>query len=238
MGGCRRTKVHLRRDTIPASTGSLCRYLYGDTSHPKDKEVFFYAEKELCAVPAPVLDTYALTVCALLTALSVVLARLLTIIPSEVSRFSLEAVPILLAGLLFGPLPGAAVGFAADFIGCLFSPFGYNPIFCLPSILYGLWAGLVRRYVWRRPTLWRAALAVFPAAVCGSVLWQSMALALVYGGAAKWPYFLTRLAARSVQFAITGCIDALLVWLLMRRNALSPVRRRIKTKGGDSHDAG
>ena len=100
-------------------------------------------KKELCAVPAPVLDTYALTVCALLTALSVVLARLLTIIPSEVSRFSLEAVPILLAGLLFGPLPGAAVGFAADFIGCLFSPFGYNPIFCLPPILYGLWAGLV-----------------------------------------------------------------------------------------------
>jgi len=131
-----------------------------------------------------------------------------------------------------------AVGFAADFIGCLFSPFGYNPIFCLPPILYGLWAGLVRRYVWRRPTLWRAALAVFPAAVCGSVLWQSMALALVYGGAAKWPYFLTRLAARSVQFAITGCIDALLVWLLMRRNALSPVLRRIKTKGGDGHDAG
>ena len=31
-------------------------------------------KKELCAVPAPVLDTYALTVCALLTALSVVLA--------------------------------------------------------------------------------------------------------------------------------------------------------------------
>ena len=87
-------------------------------------------------------------------------------------------------------------------------------------------------------SLWRAALAVFPAAVCGSVLWQSMALALVYGGAAKWPYFLTRLAARSVQFAITGCIDALLVWLLMRRNALSPVLRRIKTKGGDGHDAG
>ena len=179
-------------------------------------------KKELYVVPVPVLDTYALTVCALLTALSVVLARLLTIIPSEVSRFSLEAVPILLAGLLFGPLPGAAVGFAADFIGCLFSPFGYNPIFCLPPILYGLWA----------------ALAVFPAAVCGSVLWQSMALALVYGGAAKWPYFLTRLAARSVQFAITGCIDALLVWLLMRRNALSPVLRRIKTKGGDGHDAG
>ena len=65
-------------------------------------------EKELPrTVSRPVFNTYALTVCALLTALSVVLARLLTIIPSEVSRFSLEAVPILLAGLLFGPLPGA-----------------------------------------------------------------------------------------------------------------------------------
>ena len=47
-------------------------------------------KKELYAVPVPVLDTYALTVCALLTALSVVLARLLTVIPSEVSRFSSE----------------------------------------------------------------------------------------------------------------------------------------------------
>ena len=112
-------------------------------------------KNELCVAGRPVFDTYALTVCALLTALSVVLARLLTVIPSEASRFSLEAVPIVLAGLLFGPVPGAAVGFAADFIGCLFSPYGYNPIFCLPPILYGLWAGLVRRPVWRGPTVWR-----------------------------------------------------------------------------------
>ena len=195
-------------------------------------------KKELCAVPVPVLDTYALTVCALLTALSVVLARLLTIIPSEVSRFSLEAVPILLAGLLFGPLPGALTGFAADFIGCLFSPYGYNPIFCVPPILYGLCAGLFRPWLTRRCSPLRLALAFLPPLVLGSVLYQSFALAMIYGGGAKAAYFLTRLAARSVQFAITGCIDALLVWLLMRRNALSPVLRRIKTKGGDGHDAG
>ena len=127
-------------------------------------------KNELVCSRSPVFDVYALSVCALLTALSVVLARLLTVIPSEVSRFSLEAVPIILSGLLFGAVPGALVGFAADLIGCLFSPFGYNPIFCLPPILYGLWAGLLRRYVWRRPTVWRVALAVFPAAALGSVL--------------------------------------------------------------------
>ena len=194
-------------------------------------------EKECIGKRAVVFNTYALTVCALLTALSVILARLLTIIPSEISRFSLEAVPILLAGLLFGPVPGAAVGFAADFIGCLFSPFGYNPIFCLPPMLYGLWAGLLRGYVWARPTIWRTALAVFPAALCGSVLWQSAALALVYGGEAKLAFFLTRLASRSIQFAVTGIIDTAAVWLLLRRNALSPVLHRVKTKERDHHDA-
>ena len=194
-------------------------------------------KNELVCSRSPVFDVYALSVCALLTALSVVLARLLTIIPSEVSRFSLEAVPILLAGLLFGPVPGAAVGFAADFIGCLFSPYGYNPIFCLPPILYGLWAGLLRGYVWARPTIWRTALAVFPAALCGSVLWQSAALALVYGGEAKLAFFLTRLASRSIQFAVTGVIDTAAVWLLLRRNALSPVVHRLKIKERDHHDA-
>ena len=194
-------------------------------------------EKECIGKRAVVFNTYALTVCALLTALSVILARLLTIIPSEISRFSLEAVPIPLAGLLFGPVPGAAVGFAADFIGCLFSPFGYNPIFCLPPILYGLWAGLLRGYVWTKPTVWRVALAVFPAALCGSVLWQSAALALVYGGEAKLAFFLTRLASRSSQFAVTGVIDTAAVWLLLRRNALSPVLHRLKTKERDHHDA-
>lgn len=194
-------------------------------------------EKECIGKRTAVFNTYALTVCALLTALSVILARLLTIIPSEISRFSLEAVPILLAGLLFGPVPGAAVGFAADFIGCLFSPFGYNPIFCLPPILYGLWAGLLRGYVWTKPTVWRVALAVFPAALCGSVLWQSAALALVYGGEAKLAFFLTRLASRSIQFAVTGVIDTAAVWLLLRRNALSPVLHRLKIKERDHHDA-
>ena len=160
-------------------------------------------EKEMSTVARPAFSTYSLTVCALLTAMSVVLARVLTLIPAETTRISLEALPIVLAGLLCGPIPGALVGFAADLIGCLFSPFGYNPIFCLPPILYGLLAGLVRRYVLEKSTLPRTALAFFPAALLGSVLWQSMALALVYGGEAKEAFFLTKLVSRGIQFALT-----------------------------------
>lgn len=178
----------------------------------------------------------AMVTCALLTAVSVVLARFLIPTPNEVTRFSLEAVPIFLAGMLFGPLPGALTGFAADFIGCLFSPYGYNPIFCVPPILYGLLAGVVRRYVTDRPALLRTALAFFPAAIVGSVLWQSMALALVYGGDAKQAFFLAKLVSRSIQFALTGTVDTLIVWLLLRRGALNAVQRRIQVKGGAEHD--
>ena len=188
-------------------------------------------EKEMSTVARPAFSTYSLTVCALLTAMSVVLARVLTLIPAETTRISLEALPIVLAGLLCGPIPGALVGFAADLIGCLFSPFGYNPIFCLPPILYGLLAGLVRRYVLEKSTLPRTALAFFPAALLGSVLWQSMALALVYGGEAKEAFFLAKLVSRGVQFALTASVDTLIVWLLLRRGALSGVQRHIQSQG-------
>ena len=193
-------------------------------------------EKEMSTVARPAFSTYSLTVCALLTAMSVVLARVLTLIPAETTRISLEALPIVLAGLLCGPIPGALVGFAADLIGCLFSPFGYNLIFCLPPILYGLLAGLVRRYVLEKNTLPRTALAFFPAALLGSVLWQSMALALVYGGEAKEAFFLAKLVSRGIQFALTASVDTLFVWLLLRRGALSGVQRHIQTKGGRKHD--
>ena len=171
--------------------------------------------------PKQAMSVRVLAGCALLTALSVVLSRLMSLIPNELTRFSIEAVPLFIAGLLFGPIPGAMAGFAADFIGCLFSPYGYNPIFCVPPILYGLCAGLFRPMLARRGlTLPRIALAFLPALVFGSVLYQSGALALVYGGASKQAFFLAQLASRSVQFAVTGAADILIVWMLGRSGVL------------------
>ena len=172
--------------------------------------------------PKQAMSVRVLAGCALLTALSVVLSRLMSLIPNELTRFSIEAVPLFIAGLLFGPIPGAMAGFAADFIGCLFSPYGYNPIFCVPPILYGLCAGLFRPMLARRGlTLPRIALAFLPALVFGSVLYQSGALALIYGGASKQAFFL---APRSVQFAVTGAADILIVWMLGRSGVFSAVR--------------
>ena len=157
------------------------------------------------------MTTRNLAYCALLAALSVVLARLIIPMPNATTRFSIEAVPIYLAGMLFGPMAGGLVGFCADFVGCLFSGFGYNPLFSLPPILYGVFGGVFRYYLSKKISLPRLALAFLPPVVGGSILWQSFALDYVYDLG-----FTLMLSTRAVQFAITLVVNAVIVNLLFR----------------------
>lgn len=164
------------------------------------------------------MTTKTMAYCALLAALSVVLARLVIPMPAADTRFSIEAVPIFLAGMLFGPLPGALVGFTADFVGCLFSPYGYNPLFCVPPILYGLAAGLLRRFLCEKVSPVRIALGFLPPVVLGSILYQSLTLSYMYFDGGLMAGFLYYLTTRSIQFAITLVLDVLVVYLLCRAN--------------------
>lgn len=158
-----------------------------------------------------------LAVCAMLAALSVIFARLIIPMPNAFTRFSIEAIPIVIAGVLFGPIAGGAVGFVADLVGCLFSGYGYNPLFCIPPILYGVLPGLLRFLVAKKETLGRFGLLYLPPVVIGSILYQSVTLALVYNSkgsfSASVTYFLT---TRSIQFVVTIIIDVVLTWLLFR----------------------
>ena len=165
------------------------------------------------------MTTKTMTYCALLTALSVVLARLVIPMPAADTRFSIEAIPIFLAGLLFGPVPGALVGFAADFVGCMFSAYGYNPIFCVPPMLYGLFAGIFRYYICAKPNALRLGLGLLPSVILGSILYQSATLAYMYYS--KGPFlqgFVFYLTTRSVQFGITFVLDVVIISLLCKAN--------------------
>ena len=174
-------------------------------------------EAAFAAKPARMFTTKTLAYCAMLAAIQVVLARLIVPMPSADTRFSIEAVPVVLAGLLFGPLPGALVGFTADLVGCLFSGFGYNPIFCLPPILYGVCGGLFRWYVANKPSLLRMFLTYLPPVVLGSVLYQSVALTYVYSkDGAFMAALLTKLGSRSIQFAVTMVVEVLVTHLLFK----------------------
>ena len=176
------------------------------------------------STPKQVMTTKTIACCALLAALSVVLARLIIPMPNATTRFSIEAVPIFLAGMLFGPMAGGLVGFTADFVGCLFSGYGYNPLFCVPPILYGICGGLFRGMIAGKASIPRLTLAFFVPVVLGSVLYQSFTLTFVYYTGDSFLVGLASfLASRSVQFAITLVLDVAVVYLLLRAKVLDRI---------------
>lgn len=154
--------------------------------------------------------------CSMMIAIAVILARFLAVTPDESSRYSLEAVPIFVSGLLFGPVAGALVGFISDLLGCLMSPFGYNPLLCLPPVICGLTAGIMGKYICKKTNLFRLAVSFLPYILFACIIWQSFALSLVYGGDAKTAYFLIKLGSRGIQYSIIYVIDVFLIWLLFK----------------------
>ncbi len=83
-----------------------------------------------------------MTYLALLTALAVVLTRYASVRVSfagvENVRFGFGQFPAIMAGVLYGPWGGAAVGALADVVGYLLSPIGpYMPHFTLTAALTG-----------------------------------------------------------------------------------------------------
>lgn len=163
--------------------------------------------------------------CAMMIAVAVVMARLMSVVPDKSSRFSLESIPIFVSGMLFGPVAGALVGFTSDLIGCLlFSAYVYNPLFCLPPVVCGVCAGLFRKYLFKKTNVFRIALAFLPYILFACILWQSLMFTLVEGGDAKTAYFLTKLATRSVQFGITYVIDVILVWILYKSKVFTAAK--------------
>ncbi len=157
-----------------------------------------------------------LSTCALLCALNVVFARFFTVMPSALSRCSIEGVPVILAGYLFGPIPGMLVGFVGDTVGCLFSGYGWNPIISITPMMVGAFAGILRPLVYRlqKPwDIWRVAFTVLPAKLLGSVYWTSQCL--VWLGFSK-KGLSTLMAARGVEALIEFVLETIVIMLLMK----------------------
>ena len=186
----------------------------------------------------PAMKTRTLVTCALLAAITVVLARLVIPMPNATTRFSIEAVPVFLAGMLFGPIPGMLVGFAADAVGCLFSGYGYNPLFCVPPLLYGLCGGLFRPLLARKMNIGTIALAFLPAVALGSILYQSWSLAFVYNAKGTFKAsFLYFLSTRSAPFAVTFVLDVLIVWALYKCKVFQAAKLWPPQKEAKQNDA-
>ena len=167
--------------------------------------------------------TRVLTTAALLAALSAVIGivckNLFTF--NIYYRLTFENAPIILAGLLYGPVVGAMVGICADAVSCLMSSNpALNPIISLGAASVGLISGLIPKII-RRGVKVQTATAVVLAHLIGQVGIKSIAKMIYFG--MPWQGIFLGLGF-SVVVGIMECL--LLCW--MRSN-----KSLVKFLGGD-----
>ncbi|MCI6609594.1 MAG: folate family ECF transporter S component [Ezakiella sp.] len=93
-------------------------------------------------------STKTLVLAAVLTALSVVLTRFFSVQLTSTMRIGIGPLPIIMSGIILGPIFGGMVGLVADLIGFLINPGGnFHLGFTLSSVLTGVLPGIVAMLV-------------------------------------------------------------------------------------------
>ena len=158
-------------------------------------------------------STRTLTVLALLIAMSIVFSRVLSISTGFV-RFNLGSLPVLLAGIVFGPGAGFAVGALADIIGGILAGYAINPLIALGAASIGLVGGWLWQTLHTLRLGQRLLLSVVAAHVVGSIVINSLALRIFYG------YAWSVLAARIPNALVLTAVNTVLLRLLMENKAV------------------
>ena len=160
------------------------------------------------------LSVRTLTMLALLTAMSIIFARVLTV-STGFLRFNLGALPTHLAAVWFGPAGGFAVGAVADLIGGTLSGYSINPLITLGAGSVGLVSGLLFQKLSSLRLGLRLQISILAGHLVGSVVINSLALHIFYGY--QWPV----LAARSPNAIVLSAVNTVLVRILLENKALA-----------------
>lgn len=156
---------------------------------------------------------------SLLAAMSIVCGKYLAFGVGNVLRFSFENLPIILAGMLFGPVVGATVGAAADIIGCLLVGYTLNPVITVGAAAIGFVGGTAYGLFMHKTRLCQGlcvSISVAAAHICGSVLIKTFGLAVFY----DMP-FPVLLLWRFVNYLIIGAIEAALLCFVLKNKAVT-----------------
>lgn len=152
-------------------------------------------------------NTKKIITMGLLVAMDVVLNRFLSIKTDSLS-IGFDFVPMVIAAMLYGPLPAAVVHGLADFLGAILFPTGpYFPGFTLSVFLMGLVFGLLLHN--KEQSFWRTVLAVGICQYVISLFLTTYWIHILYGPA-YWPTMVGRL----VQIIPVSVVQVVVIPLL------------------------
>lgn len=170
----------------------------------------------------------ALVMMAMLSAISIIFGKYLAIPGGDILRFSFENLPIIFAGIAFGPLGGALVGTVADLIGCVLVGYAINPIVTAGAFAIGFFSGLcyhLLKSVFGFGNALSVNLSVTVAHIIGSVIIKTFGLAVFY----DMPFFILMLW-RLLNYVIVGSVEAMLLYFLLKNKRISAEINRFSSR--------
>ena len=173
----------------------------------------------------------ALCLAALLAAMSLILGKFLQIPTpfAEFVRISFENLPVILAGILLGPIAGAMTGVVADLVGCLAYGYTINPLITLGAGAVGLVAGLLGWLLARTPLLCRLSVSAVAAHLVGSVGIKTAGIAAWYMAKYELGYFELTLW-RLLNYALIAVAEIAILYLLLRHRGFQRQMERMCRK--------
>lgn len=155
----------------------------------------------------------ALTTAAMLAAMSIVCGKYLQIPIGVAMRFSFENLPIILCGMMFGPIMGALTGVVADLFGCLLVGYTINPLVTLGAFAIGFLSGLIFKLPLIKNDYFKMILAVGFAHIVGSVLIKTFGLSAFYA----MPLYELMLW-RLLNYVIVGLAEVIVLIFISKNN--------------------
>lgn len=164
-----------------------------------------------------------ITVTAILSAAAMIINRFLSFNVWNMS-IGISFIPVLVCGLLFGPLWGGVCGALADFIGALLFPFGpyffgFTATAFISGVFYGLPIVLTKKKT--KPFVFAIYCFVFfllNELVCTLTL-NSLWIELLYSGE-FWPILITRIPKSAVDLVL-----GVLVGVAARFSIIPPIQK-------------
>ncbi len=177
------------------------------------KEDFFMKNKSKTR-SAVFKSVKALTIAAMLTAMSVVIGifcKNFLNLGSGLFRITFENLPIILSGILFGPIIGGIVGAATDLISYFMSTQVYPPnlVVTLGAASAGIVSGIVSRFIVKKPGYFQIILSTSLAHVVGSMIIKSIGLYTYYHMGILW---------RIPLYFLIAPVEAILICLMYKNS--------------------
>lgn len=184
-------------------------------------------------------STQNLVMMAALIAIQIVLTRFFSI-QTDTLRLSFGAIPVILAGMWLGPIPGAIVAVIADFLGTIIQGYGaWFPPLVLGPLSVGILSGVSTKYIFRSPLaenrdIWKVVVTVVATGILDSfffgLIGSTLYSIIMKGNTTAfhilfWSNLIQRLATKPPIIIVNT-----LAVMVVNRAVYKPVVRRIVTK--------